>query len=199
MAKIVLKLQDGYAFGAGDHPTTRMMLRALDLILESKTENSAEQVDQALDIGTGTGILAIAAAGLGVGRVDAIDIDPAACRQAQNNVDLNGHTQCINVRQKSLDPFWSSKYDLLMANLRPPTLGQLFDGMLAVSSEHSKWILSGFRIDECEQIKKRLPKEMSEFVWEEEQYDWVAFVVNRKIGAGNNFGCEKKGNPWYGL
>lgn len=180
---LILKLQDGYAFGAGDHPTTRMVLRAIDYLLDPTQVGGGQQVNHALDIGTGTGILAIAAAGLGIGQVVGIDIDPDACFQAKKNVALNGYCQSISIWNKSLDQLSDGKFDLLMANLRPPTLRQLFDKMLSFSSDHSQWILSGFRTEEGQQVKKNLPKEMSEIVWEEAQYDWAAFAVNRKTGA----------------
>jgi ribosomal protein L11 methyltransferase len=185
--KIIIKLQDGYAFGAGDHPTTRLVLQALDFVLGPTQEGVGRKINHVLDIGTGTGILAIAAAGMGVSRVVAIDTDPAACLQAKNNVALNGYAQSIKIVQKSLDHVSGDKFDLLMANLRPPTLRQLFDNMLAISSENSTWILSGFRTEERKQINKYMPIEMSEIVWERVQHDWVAFAVNGKHGTEEGF------------
>ena len=179
--RIVIKLEDGFAFGAGDHPTTRMVLRGLDDILSLSHENGTGIIESALDIGTGTGVLALAAAALGVGRVEAIDIDPAACLQANKNVDLNGSSQVVNISRNTLDDFSNHRFDLVMANLRPPTLCNLRDQMLAISSCHAIWILSGFRVKESQRIKKSLPQSMSEILWEEDQNDWAAFAVKRKI------------------
>ena len=178
---VVIKLQDGYTFGAGDHPTTRMILRGMDFILGPKRAKAENQVQMALDVGTGTGVLAIAAAALGADRVVAIDIDPMACIQAQKNVGLNGFKNTIRVSKQSLDHFSEHRFDLVMANLRPPTTRQLFSKILAVSSHQAKWIISGCRIKERDRLQKFLPPGMSEVIWEEDQHGWAAFAVKRKF------------------
>jgi ribosomal protein L11 methyltransferase len=179
---MVIKLQDGYTFGAGDHPTTRMILRALDFIIGANHAKGESQVQQALDIGTGTGVLAIAAAALGVDRVVAIDIDPMACIQAKKNVGINGFKNTVHVSQQSLDNFLEHRFDIVMANLRPPTTRQLISKMLAVSSHQAKWVISGCRVEERKRLENLLPPEMSEVIWEEHQHEWAAFAVKREFG-----------------
>ena len=92
--EIVVELDPGQAFGTGLHPSTRLCLTAL--------EDWVEAGDSVLDAGTGSGILAIAAAKLGAGRVLGIDIDEVALRVAEANVRANGVQDAVRLRQASL-------------------------------------------------------------------------------------------------
>ena len=80
--EIVVTIDPGLAFGTGHHPTTRLCLEMLDELVHPGT--------QVLDLGTGSGILAIAAAGLGATQVLALDTDPVAIRMARRNIRTNG-------------------------------------------------------------------------------------------------------------
>lgn len=171
---VAIKLLGGTAFGGGEHPTTRMMLRGLDVLLE-KADLVA--LDRALDIGTGTGVLAIAAAALGFGRVDAVDIDPAACHEAKQNVILNGVDHRVRISHESLDQFSNQQFDLILANLRPPTITELIPRMIALSSPRSLWIISGCRLKERERLKKNMPARFSNVVWQQVSTGWAAFAV----------------------
>ena len=107
----VLVVEPGRAFGTGQHGTTAGCL----LLLEAIAEHEAP--GRALDIGTGSGILAIAAARLGVGAVDAVDSDPDAIASATANVDRNGlgaRVRCTTADAATLE---APPYPLMMANL----------------------------------------------------------------------------------
>jgi ribosomal protein L11 methyltransferase len=171
---VFIKLLGGTAFGGGEHPTTRMMLQGLDVLLK-KADLVA--FDRALDIGTGTGVLAIAAAALGFGWVDAVDIDPAACYEARQNVFLNGVDHGVHISQDSLDPFLNQQYDLILANLRPPTITELIPRLMALSSSRCLWIISGCRLKESERLKQNLPTRYSNVIWQQESTGWAAFAV----------------------
>ncbi len=110
--EIVLTLDPGMAFGTGTHPTTALCLAVL-------AENIAGG-EFVVDAGTGSGILALAAAKLGAARVMACDVDPVACRVAEENLARNGVTDRVTVRAgdagealRSLD----RPADLLVANI----------------------------------------------------------------------------------
>jgi ribosomal protein L11 methyltransferase len=92
--EIVLELDPGMAFGTGTHPTTSLCLKALE-------ETVVPDID-VIDVGTGSGILAIAAAKLGARRVLALDLDPVAVSSASENVRLNGLQDRITVRESDL-------------------------------------------------------------------------------------------------
>ncbi|MFC2029140.1 50S ribosomal protein L11 methyltransferase [Chloroflexota bacterium] len=91
---LVIRLEPGMAFGTGLHPTTRLCLAAME---EQVTEGCA-----VLDVGTGSGVLAIAAAKLGAGTVLALDADPVAVRVARENVEGNGVSETVAVVHGSL-------------------------------------------------------------------------------------------------
>lgn len=92
--ELVIELDPGMAFGTGTHPTTALCLRALDSAI-----SGGEQV---IDVGTGSGILAIGAVKLGASRVLALDLDPVAVRNARENVELNGYADRIETKSSDL-------------------------------------------------------------------------------------------------
>jgi len=120
---VVIQLDPGMAFGTGLHPTTQMCLAALEELVSSGT--------QVLDLGTGSGILAIAAAKLGAGRVLAVDNDPVAVKTARGNVVVNGVQEIVSVRGGSL-PEVSESYDLVVVNILAKVIVEMVQGGLAV-------------------------------------------------------------------
>ncbi len=120
---VVIQLDPGMAFGTGLHPTTQMCLAALEELVSSGT--------QVLDLGTGSGILAIAAAKLGAGRVLAVDNDPVAVKTARGNVVVNGVQEIVSVRGGSL-PEVSGSYDLVVVNILAKVIVEMARGGLAV-------------------------------------------------------------------
>ena len=115
--EIVIEIDPGQAFGVGTHASTRLMLEAL----EETAEAGIMKRSSLLDIGTGTGILAIAAARLGCPNVMAIDIDQDAVEAARNNIHLNNVHEVVSV---SNTPVWDVEgpFDMVLANLDRDTL-----------------------------------------------------------------------------
>jgi ribosomal protein L11 methyltransferase len=93
---VVIEIDPGMAFGSGLHATTQLCLQML--------EDCVQSGDRVLDVGTGSGILAIAAARLGAGSVLAIDSDPLAVQVARENVELNGLGRSVDVQSGTLSP-----------------------------------------------------------------------------------------------
>lgn len=92
--EIILELDPGMAFGTGTHPTTSLCLRTLEQVLQPGTDM--------IDVGTGSGVLAIAAAKLGANRVLALDLDPVAVSSARENIRLNELESRITVMESDL-------------------------------------------------------------------------------------------------
>lgn len=110
----VLTLDPGLSFGTGQHPTTRF---CLGQIVASHERGDARTL---LDIGTGSGILALAAARLGFRRVDAFDFDPVCLRVSRANADANGLATAVHFRRQDLRqlPARAARdYDIVCANL----------------------------------------------------------------------------------
>ena len=112
---LVITLDPGRAFGTGQHGTTRLALAALERIVRPG--------DAVLDVGTGSGILALAAGRLGALRVDALDTDPVAVAAARENAARNGLGDRINALEGSLGAAWPwageprGGYDCVVMNI----------------------------------------------------------------------------------
>lgn len=108
---VVVNLDPGMAFGTGTHGTTRLCLEAMAALFDGPSPPL-----RVLDVGTGSGILAIAAAALGAERVVACDIDAEACRIARENAALNGVGDMVEVTLEPLAAL-AGEYDLVLANI----------------------------------------------------------------------------------
>ena len=109
--EIVLALDPGLSFGSGGHGSTRLAMMAL--------EDDVFPGARVLDVGTGSGILAVGAALLGAGGVDAVDIDPVAISVARETAERNGVADIVRIAQGSVgpgEPFQGESYDLVVAN-----------------------------------------------------------------------------------
>jgi len=143
-AEIVLELDPGMAFGTGLHPTTRMCLIAL--------EEYVRPGMHVLDVGTGSGILAIAAARLGAAQVDALDISSVAVEAAQANVAANGVSDRVQVTLGSLEPHHAhGPYELVVANMTARAIAGLAPQLVGALAPGAPLIASGIiggRVDE---------------------------------------------------
>ncbi|MGB2695451.1 MAG: 50S ribosomal protein L11 methyltransferase [Dehalococcoidia bacterium] len=138
---VVIDLDPGMAFGTGQHETTRMCLEALE---ERITPGAA-----VLDVGTGSGILAIAAALLGAARVDALDIDSVAASVAAENVARNGVHEVVRVAQGSVGQPWpfdepaAQRYDIILANLSSRLVRELSGRLVEALRPGGALVVSG--------------------------------------------------------
>ena len=131
-----LRLIDSPAFGSGLHPTTAMCLEAMDQLIRTAPPN------RVLDVGTGSGVLALAALMLGVSRATAIDTDDAALRVAVNNARLNGlHTQVEFALggPETLTGTWP----LVVANILAAPLMEMAPALVRRVGHHGQLVLSG--------------------------------------------------------
>lgn len=142
----MLRLDPGLAFGTGLHPTTRMCIKQIG-------ERIINGADSLLDIGTGTGILAMAAARFGAGRILAMDIDPIALRVAHENLRGNALLERVELGQGVSDPEASlsgEHFDLIAANLFAESLVRLLPFITRHLAPGGRAVLSGI-------IEERLP------------------------------------------
>lgn len=155
--ELKMLLDPGVVFGNSLHPTTRHCLLAL---IEMSECLSCSGV---LDLGTGTGILAIGAALLGAETVLAVDNNPLAVRTAARNVTLNGLEHTVTVREGLAEDFMDSPFDLLIANIHFEVILALIKKEGFLQKRH--FILSGLMRDQARDIKKelsRLPVEITQ-------------------------------------
>lgn len=163
-----LYIQPGMAFGTSSHPTTQMCLELLEHYIQTGVT--------VLDVGCGTGILAIAAAKLGAVRVHAIDIDPEAIQVARTNMVLNHVSDMVTLQHGSLDvvnsedlreafdipgnssptgpPSPENRFDLILANILAGVIKELIQtGISELLGREGVLIASGIRSSELESIQ----------------------------------------------
>jgi ribosomal protein L11 methyltransferase len=133
--QLVIRLDPGRAFGTGHHETTRLCLTSL--------EEHVRASQEVLDVGTGSGVLAIGAILLGAGRVTAIDIDPIAAEVAIENCTENGVLDRIAVSAGRLTPAHENRYDLVVANISTDANIGLGPSFAVVTKPGGHLILSG--------------------------------------------------------
>lgn len=138
-------LDPGVVFGTGHHPTTRDCLRAMLYL------RRIDQWDRVLDIGTGTGILAIAAAFLGAKKILAFDLNPLCVKTSRKNVHLNHQEETIDVIEGRAEDFVGESFDLVIANIHYEVVASLLEKK---GFRKNNWIiLSGLMRSQAREIK----------------------------------------------
>lgn len=170
----VVRLMPGISFGDCRHATTRLSIQALDFILTAYS-GFRPLLATALDIGTGSGILAIVAAQLGIQRVLAIDIDPCARKEAADNVSLNGLSHRIEVSDRDLEQI-KGPVSLVTANLRLPTLKRYAPLIENMVEPGGALVLSGIRESEADSLM-HVYRTTGGCVWKESDGGWCAMAV----------------------
>lgn len=132
----LLVVDPGRAFGTGTHETTRLCLSALE------ARAAAGPLRRVLDVGTGTGLLAVAAAKLGASFVVGTDNDPEASAAAQRHAALNGVSICV-VQGDGGRPFRAGSFDVVLANLMAPLLLERQPEIVSLLPRDGTLILSG--------------------------------------------------------
>ena len=156
--QIKICLDPGVVFGNSLHPTTRDSLTALSEIFKKKRFSTV------IDIGTGTGILAIGAGLLGAEKVLAIDINALAVKTALNNVRLNGLEGIVEVKEGMAENFIEHQNDLLIANIHYDIILQLIK--MGVFVKEKSFILSGLMQSQARDINLELSKYPIEVIHE---------------------------------
>jgi ribosomal protein L11 methyltransferase len=161
---VVLELDPGMAFGTGLHPTTRMCLLAC--------ERLAREGMKILDLGTGSGILSIAAAKLGASEVLALDVDSVAVKVAEQNVATNGLDGRVQVRQGSIEQaLVPGGYDLVLANIIAKVIVEMAPGLKDATKPEGVLVVSGI-IQERE-------------AWVVEALEAVGMTIEETIAEGD--------------
>lgn len=140
----VIYLEPGVSFGSGSHPTTRMCIQAIDAAVYDLDLISADSPSLAADIGTGTGVLAIALCTLTSLSCRAYDIDPVSLFQAQKNIALNRLSHRMSLSSEAVEQS-GHLFSTVVANLRYPTLARMARQIRKKIRPPGILILSGIR------------------------------------------------------
>jgi ribosomal protein L11 methyltransferase len=175
---VVINIPQGAAFGSGDHPTTRLAVRGIENALFETDCLKKEKDTRALDIGTGSGVLAIAAVSLGIKTAKGIDIDPCARTEARKNIQLNNLEHRIAIHDHNIQDI-HEKFTLIAANLRYPTLKQLCSHMAQITEEGGAIVVSGIKTDEVSDLLNEFTQNRFRCVWKTFEKDWAGMVFVR--------------------
>ncbi|MQF98445.1 MAG: 50S ribosomal protein L11 methyltransferase [SAR202 cluster bacterium] len=173
--EILIALDPGMAFGTGHHPTTKMCISEIEKLFDAGTR------DRVLDIGTGSGILAMVAATLGATGVLGIDTDPLAVTAAMLNIETNKLENRVEIIQGTIEGNDLSQYDLVVANLYSKVIMEIGHSIMSKVDRNGMVILSGIMKDKLEEVIVSL--RTHNFVLDHycTEGDW-AVVVGHKYG-----------------
>lgn len=172
---VVVELDPGMAFGTGLHPSTRLCLVALEEHLIPGMRG--------LDVGTGSGILAIAAARLGAGPVLALDTDPIAVEAARANVAANKLTHIVSVEPGSWPTLerQDQAFDIVLVNILAETIVELLDaGLVHCLRETGLIVVAGLIESQEAMVMEALGAQSVDIVERLQEKDWVALVGSKR-------------------
>jgi ribosomal protein L11 methyltransferase len=178
-----ITIQPSMGFGTAHHASTRLCLTLLQALPVSGRD--------VLDVGTGSGVLAIAAARLGAARVVAVDNDPDALESARENLELNNLTGAIMLEQIDLADRPSAfakasarlDFNIVLANLTGATLIRYARVLSACMSEHGVLVTSGYGPDESDAVARAFASESLVPAAMTQEDEWVARCFQRELPA----------------
>lgn len=181
----VVTLDPGLSFGTGQHATTDFCLHQI-VAQRRRLARKGSLPPSLIDIGCGSGILAISAARLGYGPVAAFDFDPVAVRIAEKNCRINRVEKIIAVARKDLTKLplnARQKYDVVCANLMAPLLIAERERILNRLEPKGTLILAGILATEFNSVQKRYESAGLKLIAEKEEREWRSGAFQRKTAS----------------
>ncbi len=175
---IVIEILKGASFGFGDHATTRLAIQGIEAAFSVNHCNLTAGDSRALDIGTGSGVLAIAAVLLGIQRAVGIDNDPCARAESKKNIQLNCLEHRISILDTGVEDI-KETYALITANLRYPTLRRLCSHIAGITQNKGTVVVSGIKSNEVEDLLEAFARSGFQCTWKAEEKGWVGMVLKK--------------------
>jgi ribosomal protein L11 methyltransferase len=173
---VILELDPGMAFGTGLHPTTQMCLRAIERHMPAGA--------RVLDLGTGSGILAIAAAKLGADAVLGLDVDSVAVEAARENVARNGADGRVRIETGSLEAIGAQTFDFALVNILAKVIIELCEARLAEKISPGGVVAFAGLIDTQESdVRETLARVGLSLIERMQDKDWVGLVCRREASV----------------
>jgi ribosomal protein L11 methyltransferase len=171
--QISIDITPGMAFGTGTHATTKLSIRALEERLKKKRAS-------VLDVGTGSGILSIAAARLGAKEVLGIDTDPVAVEIARENVSQNGVSNIVKIRKGSIGHI-RRLFDVVVANIDLKNLRRMRQPLLRHLKRKGPLILSGILEREGDRLRQHyMETGLLRWIRSTVEGEWVCLTLQKK-------------------
>lgn len=171
--ELCIELDPGMAFGTGDHPTTSMCLKAIERYVSP--DNSV------IDVGTGSGILSIAAHLIGAKRIKALDVDDLAVRVAKENFAKNNCESYIEAVPGNLLKEENEKFDIVIANILAHIIEEMIEDAYNTLNEDGYFITSGIIEEKHESIVEQMKRAGFKIISIDHDNSWVC-IVGQKVG-----------------
>jgi ribosomal protein L11 methyltransferase len=167
---IVVEIDPGMAFGTGTHETTRLCMQVIDRLMAERPSH----YERVIDVGTGSGILAIAARKLGATTVYGTDNDPIAPPIATENAEINGITDCVFSTDTLQEV--GATFDLVLANILPHVLIELRDDLVARIAEGGTIVLSGILKTEAPRVREAFGAVLGDSIQQDDMGEWCSLT-----------------------
>jgi ribosomal protein L11 methyltransferase len=169
--EIIIELDPGMAFGTGTHPTTVLSIQALEQFLAVG--------DNVIDVGSGSGVLSIAAALLGAEKVDAFDLDDVAVTSTRLNAKLNKLGEKIHTKQNNLLDHVNDQADVIVSNILAEIIVRFVDDAWRNLKPGGYFITSGIIQNKKQLVKDKLEEQGFTIIQVNELEDWVSIVAKK--------------------
>jgi len=169
--QLVITIDPKMSFGTGEHETTKLVLNLLDKYLDSGM--------QVLDVGSGTGVLSIAASLLGAGHVVGIDNDEWCLENGLENVELNNVNGNVEIKLAEIYDVKEKPFDLILANINKHILIDIADKIYQLTKDSGKVILSGLLVGDKTDIVELYSSKGFSLVEEKIFGEWIALVFTK--------------------
>lgn len=169
---LYIELDPGMAFGTGDHPTTSMCLKAIEKIIEPHHD--------VIDVGTGSGILSIAAHLLGANHIKAIDLDEMAVQVAKENFVKNHCEAVIETTTGNLLNDESNQYDVVIANILAHVITLMVEDAYARLHSKGYFVASGIIEEKADEIETQMKQAGFKIIETQQDNGWVC-ITGQKV------------------
>ncbi|MFC6117454.1 50S ribosomal protein L11 methyltransferase [Macrococcoides bohemicum] len=170
--EFIIKLDPGMAFGTGDHATTSMCLKLIEKYVQPN--------QSVIDVGTGSGILSIAAHQLGAAPIKALDLDSVAVRVAVDNFEKNDCADAIQAEPGNLLKGESEKRDVIFANILAHIVDLMIDDSIALLNDNGLLITSGIILEKEEMIVEHLERVGYKIEEIMRENGWIAIAARKE-------------------
>ncbi|MHA8111198.1 50S ribosomal protein L11 methyltransferase [Lactobacillaceae bacterium Melli_B4] len=171
--EMIIKLNPGRAFGTGTHPTTILTLQGLETVIRGG--------ESMLDVGTGSGVLSIAAKLMGVNQVTAFDLDEIAVQSAEENIRLNPVAKDVVVKANDMLNGVDTQVDLIAANMLSEVIVPLIPQAADCLVDNGKFVISGIINDKLALIEQRLTANGFNIDEVMSIGDWRGIVATKRV------------------
>jgi len=179
--EVAVQIQAGASFGDGRHPTTRLAIRGIEMVLRSHGSDSNFSRAEILDVGCGSGVLVIAAVRLGAAAGLGIDFDACALAESRYNVQLNALENRIEISGQPLETI-RRRFLMVTANLRYPSLKQLRLQLSSLTAAGGVLVISGIRNIELKDLLQYYAEKQWVCRWRQTEAGWAGVVLQRANG-----------------